>query len=111
MPTFSSCCHTEEYICQVCGGILCSTCKPPEWRTDITGKSSFGNVCPQCKKVVHCIDCDEAITLDKNIPHPIAKCKVCNLPMCDSCFFTNKGTCDSCLVESQEALNSGDDIT
>jgi hypothetical protein len=49
MPHFSSCCRgADEYICQKCGKIFCSNCHPPEWRPDITGHKSAGNVCPSC---------------------------------------------------------------
>jgi len=49
MPHFSSCCKgADEYICQVCGRIMCSGCKPSSWRPDITGHKSAGNVCPKC---------------------------------------------------------------
>ncbi len=49
MPHFSSCCPgVDEYICQVCGKIKCSGCQPPEWRSDITGHKSAGNVCKPC---------------------------------------------------------------
>ncbi len=39
-----------DYICQVCGKIKCCKCDPPEWRPDITGHKSAGNVCPKCLK-------------------------------------------------------------
>lgn len=48
MPHFSDCCGRDEYVCQVCGAILCSSCHPSEWRPDITGSKSAGNVCPTC---------------------------------------------------------------
>ena len=51
MPHFSKCCPgSDDYICQVCGKIRCSGCKPSVWRTDITGYPSAGNVCPECLK-------------------------------------------------------------
>ena len=50
MPTFSNCCGRDEYVCQKCTRILCSKCHPPEWRPDITGHQSAGNVCPECLK-------------------------------------------------------------
>ena len=49
MPHFSSCCEgADEYICQCCGQIKCSRCKPPVWRPDITKSEHAGNVCPTC---------------------------------------------------------------
>ncbi len=48
MPHFSSCCGRDEYICQKCGVIKCSNCSTPEWRPDITGHKSAGNVCKEC---------------------------------------------------------------
>ena len=50
MPHFSACCGADEYICQVCWNIFCSECKTSEWRPDITGYKSAGNVCPKCLK-------------------------------------------------------------
>jgi hypothetical protein len=50
MPHFSNCCGKDEYVCQKCGKILCSECHPSEWRPDITGHQSAGNVCPECLK-------------------------------------------------------------
>lgn len=50
MPHFSSCCKGfDTYICQICGKILCSRCKPSSWRPDITGHKSAGNVCASCE--------------------------------------------------------------
>ncbi len=52
MVRFSSCCEgADMYICQVCGKDLCSKCKKPEWRPDITKHKSAGNVCPECIRV------------------------------------------------------------
>ncbi len=49
MPHFSSCCPgADTYICQKCGKIFCSKCQPSQWRPDITGHKSAGNVCPKC---------------------------------------------------------------
>ena len=49
MPHFSDCCPgADTYVCQVCATIHCGGCEPSEWRTDITGSSSAGNVCPNC---------------------------------------------------------------
>ena len=51
MPHFSDCGkpgHLDTYICQVCGQVHCSGCVPSEWRPDITGNSSAGNVCRNC---------------------------------------------------------------
>ena len=48
MPHFSKCCGADDYICQVCGRIKCSKCNTPEWRPDITGHKSAGNVCLEC---------------------------------------------------------------
>ena len=36
------------YICQICGMDLDSVKFPPVWRTDLTGRTSAGNVCPSC---------------------------------------------------------------
>lgn len=41
-------CGADTYICQSCGRILCSAAFPAEWRPDITGNQSAGNVCPTC---------------------------------------------------------------
>lgn len=43
-------CGADTYICQVCGKILCGMESPSEWRPDITGHKSAGNVCPSCLK-------------------------------------------------------------
>lgn len=53
MPHFCSKCSakgitSDEYICQVCGSIKCSVEEPSEWRPDLTGKESAGNICPVC---------------------------------------------------------------
>lgn len=49
MPHFSSCCPgADTYICQKCAKIFCSKCQPSQWRPDITGHKSAGNVCPKC---------------------------------------------------------------
>lgn len=49
MPHFSSCCpDADEYLCQKCGKSRCGKCYPSEWRPDLTGHKSFGNVCPDC---------------------------------------------------------------
>lgn len=52
MCSFSSCCGRDEYVCQapnhVGNRVLCSGCKPPEWRMDITKSEHAGNVCPDC---------------------------------------------------------------
>lgn len=51
MPHFSDCCPgADTYICQVCGTIHCSNCEPSQWRPDLTGSQSAGNVCPECRK-------------------------------------------------------------
>jgi len=54
MPHFSNCGNhdfpADEYICQKCGRVKCSECHKPQWRTDITGNKSAGNVCPSCVK-------------------------------------------------------------
>lgn len=52
MPHFCNCGNTgcENYVCQVCGRIKCSTEQPSVWRPDITGHKSAGNVCPMCLK-------------------------------------------------------------
>lgn len=51
MPHFSSCCPgADTYICQKCAKIFCSKCQPSQWRPDITGHKSAGNVCPNCLK-------------------------------------------------------------
>jgi len=50
MPHFSKCCGADEYICQVCWNIFCDKCRPSEWRPDVTGHKSAGNVCPSCLK-------------------------------------------------------------
>ena len=54
MPHFASCkrhAGCDTYICQMCATVLCSGCFKPEWRPDITGHASAGNVCPACVKV------------------------------------------------------------
>lgn len=52
MPYFSKCCSgAADYICQVCGRIKCSSCQPSDWRPEITGHKSAGNVCPTCVKL------------------------------------------------------------
>lgn len=51
MPHFTSCSEHDgydEWVCQSCGKVLCSGCVPSEWRPDITGSKSFGNICPTC---------------------------------------------------------------
>lgn len=51
MPHFSDCSkHSgqDTWICQGCGQIFCSGCVMSEWRIDITGNNSAGNVCPTC---------------------------------------------------------------
>jgi len=51
MPHFSSCCPgADTYICQKCGKIFCSKCQSSQWRPDITGHESVGNICPNCLK-------------------------------------------------------------
>jgi hypothetical protein len=50
MPHFSDCCGSDEYVCQVCGGIFCGQCVPAVWRKDITKSEHAGNVCPTCLK-------------------------------------------------------------
>jgi len=51
MPTFSKCCPgADEYICQVCARIKCGRCQPPQWRPDLTGRKSAGNICPTCRE-------------------------------------------------------------
>lgn len=47
MPRFSET-GADMYICQVCGRDLDSEKHPPEWRTDITMRTSAANVCPSC---------------------------------------------------------------
>jgi rubrerythrin len=37
----------ETWICQVCKRVY-NTTVHPEWRPDITGHPSAGNVCPSC---------------------------------------------------------------
>lgn len=46
MPTFDEF-GGDEWICQVCGKIQSSQVES-EWRPDITGHKSAGNVCPIC---------------------------------------------------------------
>lgn len=41
----------DMYICQVCGRDLDSVKFPPQWRPDITGRNSAGNVCPPCVQI------------------------------------------------------------
>lgn len=40
----------DTYICQVCAQIKSSVKNPPQWRPDITGSKSAGNVCIGCVK-------------------------------------------------------------
>lgn len=47
MPHFSAN-GNDTYICQKCARILDSVDYPSEWRPDITGHQSAGNVCPSC---------------------------------------------------------------
>lgn len=47
MPHFSDE-GNDTYICQKCARIFDSVKYPSEWRPDITGKESAGNVCPSC---------------------------------------------------------------
>jgi hypothetical protein len=47
MPTFSKN-GNDEYICQKCARIFDSVEQPSQWRPDITGHTSAGNVCPSC---------------------------------------------------------------
>ena len=47
MPRFSET-GADMYICQVCGRDLDGEKHPSQWRTDITGRESAGNVCPSC---------------------------------------------------------------
>lgn len=47
MPRFSEA-GNGMYICQICGRDLDSVLHPPEWRPDLTGRTSAGNVCPTC---------------------------------------------------------------
>lgn len=51
MPHFCSKCGADEYICQKCGKIFCSQEHPSQWRPDITGHESAGNVCPWCLEI------------------------------------------------------------
>jgi hypothetical protein len=46
MPHFSECCGRDEYICQKCANIWCSSCHRPTWMKLERGIS--GNVCPNC---------------------------------------------------------------
>jgi hypothetical protein len=48
-PEFCNC-GADMYICQVCHKDSCSKDSPSEWRPDITGNESAGNVCPECVK-------------------------------------------------------------
>jgi hypothetical protein len=49
MPHFSNCCpNADTWICQVCAKIYCGGCVRSEWRPDITGHESAGNVCLTC---------------------------------------------------------------
>jgi len=54
MPHFSTCRKTENcryadtWICQLCGNIYCGGCVDSQWRPDLTGHESAGNVCPAC---------------------------------------------------------------
>lgn len=47
MPTFGPN-GRDEFICQKCARVLESTDLYPQWRPDITGNESAGNVCMQC---------------------------------------------------------------
>ena len=50
MPTFSAS-GFDIVICQVCGRDIDTGHDLPEWRPDITGRESGGNVCPQCVEI------------------------------------------------------------
>lgn len=47
MPHFSKSGH-DMVLCQVCGRDIDTGKDQPEWRVDITGNKSAGNVCPSC---------------------------------------------------------------
>jgi hypothetical protein len=57
MPRFSEAGY-DMYICQVCGRDLDSFIYPPQWRPELTGSSSAGNICPACfANMTHAIEC------------------------------------------------------
>lgn len=47
MPHFSESGH-DEVICQVCGRVVDTGRETVEWRPDLTGSESAGNVCAKC---------------------------------------------------------------
>ncbi len=51
MPHFSES-GNDTYICQRCARVFDSVEQPSQWRPDITGNSSAGNVCPACVRSV-----------------------------------------------------------
>lgn len=40
----------DDYMCQKCATVKDSGTDPSQWRPDITGNKSAGNVCPSCMK-------------------------------------------------------------
>ena len=48
MPHFSSCCGTDEYVCQKCASIYCGTCDPSSYMGDVVPDGRVTNICPSC---------------------------------------------------------------
>lgn len=47
MPHFSES-GNDTYLCQVCGRERDGVQYPSQWRPDLTGHKSAGNICPPC---------------------------------------------------------------
>lgn len=44
----SSCCHAEQYVCEDCGCLICSRCRPANLSPDPAAVGTMVRVCPEC---------------------------------------------------------------